>query len=193
MQETVSTLQKALNWDDATLVRRTRASDPFAENAIFRRHAPYLLNLATRLMWRMNDADDVVQETFIIAFRKIESLNDPEALRSWLIRILMSQIRKSFRVRRLKAFFGMDSGKDDATLLKLAIHDARPELRAELSEIDAVLQKTPANWRNAWMLHRIEGMSISETSQAVSRSKATVKRYVAAVDTVVRSKRRGIP
>ena len=187
----VSTLAKTTQWDDAMLVSRALASDPFAENVIFRQHAPYLLNLAARLTRRMSDSDDVVQETFLIAFRKMENLDNPEALRPWLIRILISQIKKSFRIRRLKAFFGMDYGRDDATLSLLAVHDVRPDLRVELREIDAVLKRTPSEWRITWMLHRIEGMSIHETARAVRRSVATVKRYVTAVDVTIQSNRRG--
>ena len=192
-QESVSTLARAAQWDDAMLVSRALEGDPFAENAIFRQHAPYLLNLATRLTRRTSDGDDILQETFLVAFRKLEKLEDPEALRPWLIRILISQVKRSFRIRRLRAFFGMDNGREDATLNMLAVHDARPDLRAELKEIDAVLQRTPAKWRTTWILHRVEGMSIHETARAVERSVSTVKRYVTAVDVAIQSKRRVAP
>ena len=72
-----------------------------------------LIGLATRLIARTGGADDVVQETFFTAFRKLDKLNDPEALQAWLIRILMSQVKRSLRLRRLRSFFGLDMGKDD--------------------------------------------------------------------------------
>ena len=189
----VSPLAKASPWDDAMLVSRTLAGDPFAENAIFRQHAPYLLNLATRLTRRICDGDDIVQETFLIAFRKLETLDNPEALRPWLIRIMISQVKKSFRTRRLRAFFGMDRGRTDAGLHMLAGNDATPDVRTELKEIDLVLHRTPSEWRTAWMLHRVEGMSIYETARAVSRSVATIKRYVNAVDVAIQAKQGGAP
>ncbi len=192
-KESISPFPKAARWDETMLVSRALEGDSFAENAIYRQYAPYLLNLAARLTQRMTDADDVVQETFVIAFRKLQDLNDPKALKPWLIRILISQIKKSFRVRRLRAFFGMDHGKEDAVLSVLARDDADPNARTELKEIDAALQRTPPKWRTVWMLHRIEGMSIRETAQATACSIATVKRYVAAVDTAVQSKTRGLP
>jgi RNA polymerase sigma-70 factor (ECF subfamily) len=192
-QEPVSTLAKAAQWDDTMLVSRALAGDPFAENAVFRKHAPYLHNLAARLTRRMSDADDVVQETFLIAFRKLETLENPEALRPWLIRILVSKVRRSFRKRRLLSFLGMDDGREDATLLLLAVRDARPDVMAELKEIDTVLHRTPSEWRTAWVLHRVEGMSIHETGRAIKRSVATVKRYVTAVDLAIQSKQGGAP
>ena len=188
--ESVSPLIQANQWDDSRLVGRALMGDAFAENAIYRRYAPFLLNLAARLLKRMNDADDVLQETFVIAFRKLSSLHDPNALKSWLTKILVSQVQKALRVRRFKSIFRIDSGMDDATLASLGLYEASAHVRAELREIDEALAKVPSDWRMTWMLHRIEGMSISETAFAVRRSTATVKRYVTAVDTVIRPERR---
>ncbi|MBN2526001.1 MAG: RNA polymerase sigma factor [Deltaproteobacteria bacterium] len=180
-------------WDNEQLINRAIDGDPVAENAIYRQHARYLLNLATRLTRSTSEGDDVVQETFIVAFRKLDRLENPEALRSWLTRILISKVRKSLRVRRMRAFFGFKSIEDDATLQMCATHDARPDLRTELRELDKVLDRTPIEWRTVWMLHRIEGMSIRETALASGRSVATTKRYVAAVDNAVETNRRLAP
>jgi RNA polymerase sigma-70 factor (ECF subfamily) len=181
----ISTIQRDAPLTDAVLVRRARENDRFAQNAIYRRYAGYLLGLATRLTGRTNDADDLVQETFFTAFRKLGQLNDPDALYSWLIRILMSQVKRSFRLRKLKSFFGLDTGRDDASLHSLAAHNAHPDVRAELRLIDNVLNTMAPHLRAAWMLRRVEGMTISETALAVNRSMATVKRYVAEVDEAV--------
>ncbi len=186
--DSISAISSNNIWNDSVLIERALAGDTFAENAIFRRHAPYLLNLAARLTRRISESDDIVQETFLTAFAKLGKLEKPEAFKLWLVRILVSKVRKTFRVRRLKAFFGMDSGREDATLLMLAVHDANPDLRSELKEIDTVLQKMPIDWRTTWMFHRIEGMSIKETAETVNRSVATVKRYVTAVDVAVKSR-----
>lgn len=189
----VSTIATTAQWDDELLVNRALAGDSFAENAIYRRYAPYLLNLATRLTRRVCDGDDVLQETFMVAFQKLNKLENPNALRAWLVRILLSQVRKSLRIRRFRAFFGMNELEMDASLQLLAVHDVRPDLRAELQDIDDVLQQSPEKWRTAWMLRRIEGMSIYETAQATNVSVATIKRYIAAVDVAIQTHRRLAP
>ena len=176
--------------DDAKLVQRVLMGDALAENTIYRRYAPLLLNMAARLLRRLSDTDDVVQETFVVAFRKLTTLKEPAALKPWLVRILISQVHRALRVRRCKAFFGLDSSDDDdASLERLAVHNARPDLRAELHELDIVLHNFSPERRTAWLLHRVEGMSISETSKAMGRSLASIKRYISAVDTAVHMKR----
>ena len=180
-------------WDNEQLVNRALGGDPVAENAIYRQHVRYLLNLATRLTRSVNDGDEVVQDTFVMAFRRLDKLDNPDALRPWLTQILISRVRKRLRGKKLRAFLGLRQVEEDVSLQLCAFHDARPDLRVELRELDSVLQQTPTEWRTAWMLHRIEEMTIHETAQAMSRSVATVKRYIAAVDTAVQSKRRLTP
>ncbi len=181
----ISTIQRDTELTDGILVRRARENDRFAQNAIYRRYAEFLLGLATRLTGRTNDADDIVQETFFTAFRKLDKLNDPDALQAWLIRILVSHVNRSFRLRRLKSFFGLHTGKDDAMLHTLAARSVHPDVRAELRLLDDILKTRPPHLRTAWMLHRVEGMTIRETSRAINRSMATVKRYVAEIDVIV--------
>jgi RNA polymerase sigma-70 factor (ECF subfamily) len=180
-------------WDNEQLVDRALAGDPVAENALYRQHVWYLLNLAIRLTRSVADANDVVQDTFVVAFYKLDKLDSPDALRSWLTRILISQIRRSFRKRRLRSFFGLKQAREDAMLQMCAVHDVRLDLRVELRELDIILKRTPEKKRITWMLHRIEGMTLRETAQAMNRSVTTVKRYISTVDIAVQSNRRLTP
>jgi RNA polymerase sigma-70 factor (ECF subfamily) len=123
------------------------------------------------------------------AFQKLGKLKNPSALRPWLIQILVSQAKKSLNKKRIQDYFGLAYDDDNATLEQLAVHDAHPDLREELRDIDAKLSRVPRDWRTAWLLHRIEDMSMPETAQAINRSLSTVKRYVAAVDSVIGPKR----
>jgi DNA-directed RNA polymerase specialized sigma24 family protein len=101
---------------DAELVERARRGQRSAEEAIYRAHAPAVLTLTTRLLGRRSDAEDATQDTFVIAFEKMEQLRDGGALRSWLMCIAVSQARRRFRKRRLLSALGLHVGADDATL-----------------------------------------------------------------------------
>ncbi len=180
-------------WDSEDLVNRALAGDEVAESTIYRQHVRYLLNLATRLTQSVSDGDDLVQDTFVIAFRRLHTLDNPDAIRRWLTRILISQNRRRSRLKWLRAFILYKPEKPDLTLQACAVYDARPDLRAELQQLDDTLQRVPDNWRTVWMLHRIEGMSIYETAQATSYSLATVKRYISKVDKAVQTNRRPAP
>src|SRR4051812_11878488 len=86
---------------DAQLVARIREGDRAAEEALYRRHAQAVAVTATRLLRSHHDAQDVLQDTFIIALGEIEGLRDPAAVRAWLLQIAVRQVHRRFRRRRL--------------------------------------------------------------------------------------------
>ncbi len=77
---------------------------------------------------------------------------------------------------------GLDRGNDDATMDALASQGSRPDLSAELREIERTLQTLPLASRSAWILHRVEGWTLHETANALDISLATAKRRLAEAD-----------
>lgn len=149
---------------------------------LYRRHVRYLLAIATRLLASRGEGEEVVQDTFVVAFEKLETLRDPAALRPWLARITVTLVQRRMRKDRLLRFLGLDRGLDDATLDSLAASTLRPDDRAELALADRVLRRLPTKKRIAWMLRRVEGLPLGEVASACDCSLATVKRQIADAD-----------
>lgn len=170
---------------DSELVLRARAGESWAQAAIFRRHAEDVTNVVTRLLGRLGDADDIVQDTFVDAFSSLSSLREPAALRSWLLGIAVRRVRRRIRRTQLLRRLGLDRGADDATLAASVDPNASPEVQAELALVDRVLGTVSADARVAWMLRRVEGEELTTVASAIGVSLATVKRRIAEVDTVL--------
>jgi RNA polymerase sigma-70 factor (ECF subfamily) len=168
--------------DDAALVQRACAGERWAEDAIYRRHAAYVTRLCSRLLGNRSDADDVVQDTFLVAFEKLASLRDGNALRAWLTQIAVHRARRKLRLRKLFAMCGLAHQDEQTGLLAQAHDDVRPDLRLELAALDRALARESSELRMVWLLHRVQGLSLQETADASAHSLATVKRYIAAVD-----------
>lgn len=171
--------------DDAELVRRARAGDKWAEEALYRRHVRAVTNAVTRLLGRTSDADDVIQDTFLRALERLADVRDGVAFRAWIQRIAVTLCHRRFRKQRLLRALGMDRGDDDASLAASAIAGARPDLIAELRAIDRALERASVASRTAWMLHRVEGWTLEETAGALDVSLATCKRRLAEADDLV--------
>jgi RNA polymerase sigma-70 factor (ECF subfamily) len=167
---------------DADLVRRAQAGDRWAEEALYRRHVRPVTTAVTRLLGRVGEADDVIQETFARAFERIGSLRDGAAFRMWVIRVAVSLCRRRFRRRRLLALLGLDRGEDDGTLASCVAPDAPPDVVLELRDIDRALASLSEAARAAWILHRVEGLTLPETAVALEVSLATAKRRLAEAD-----------
>jgi RNA polymerase sigma-70 factor (ECF subfamily) len=165
--------------DDAELVRRAQGGDRWAFEAIFRRYVDGVLGLATRMLGRTGEADDVAQDTFATALTKLDRLSEPERLRSWLFGIAVHRIQRRLRQRRWLSFFG---AHEEGGLHELASQSASPEVLAELALVDAILARLPVAERIAWTLRYVEGESLADIVIITGASLATVKRRISAVE-----------
>ena len=167
---------------DAELVARALGGDHWSRDVLYRRHAHYLLAISIRLLANRSEGEEVVQDTFVVAFSQLHSLRDPAALRAWLGRIAVSLVRRRLRRERLLRYLGLDRGFEDASLEALAAPTLRPDDRAELALADRVLRRLPTGPRIAWMLRRVEGLPLAAVASACNCSLATAKRRIAAAD-----------
>ncbi len=180
-------LQSADAASDAQLVARAIEGDRWGREMLYRRHAAYLLAIASRLIGNRGDGEEVVQDTFVTAFEQLRTLREPAALRGWLAQIAVSLVRRRLRRGRLMRVLGLDRGADDATLCALAAPGTNPDQRAELALVDRALSNVAANVRIAWMLRQVEGLELAEVASACGCSLATAKRRIAAADSAVRA------
>ena len=93
--------------EDAALVEAVCAGDRSAEAVLYRRHAGPILNLATRLLRSHEEALDVLQDAFVIAFESLADLREPAAFRPWLQRVVVHLVHRRFRRRKLLGMLGL--------------------------------------------------------------------------------------
>jgi RNA polymerase sigma-70 factor (ECF subfamily) len=169
---------------DGDLVRRAKGGEDWAHEMIYRRYVRLVATTAQRLLRDSSDVDDVVHETFLIAFEKIDRLLDADALRGWLVRIAVSRVHRRFRWRRFVAFLG---GADPTAVLEdQASHEAGPDQRAELALIDRALKRLSPKLATPWVLRNVAGCQLEDVAAACECSLATVKRRIAEADAKVR-------
>lgn len=176
----VRALPAADERDDASLVARALDGDRWAFEALYRRHVRRVTNAVTRMVGRTAEADDIVQQTFLLAMERLGALRDPAAFAGWLSRIAVNEVRGRLRKRRWLRRLALDREEDDASLEALAASDASPEVRAELAKLDAVLAAMDPELRIAWMLRFVEGWELTEVAAALDVSLATAKRRIKA-------------
>lgn len=171
---------------DEELVDRAQHGDSWAEEALFRRHIGRASQIATRLVGRSAEAEDVIQDSFVIALEQLPKLRDGAAFRAWLLRIVVHQAHRRYRKRRMLTRLGFVSHDDLDALASQGRPDLSPELRTELAKLDLVLQKIATRERFAWILRYVEGCRLEEVAQACDCSLATIKRRIASADQEIR-------
>ncbi len=177
---TASSLPIAEGIGDAALVERAVDGDRWAMEALYRRHVKRVTNAVTRMIGRTADADDAIQEAFLIAFSRLPSLREPAAFNGWLCQIAVNEVRGRLRKRKWFQRFALDREEDDVSLESLAFEGASPEVRAELAKLDEVLSRMEPELRMAFVLRFVEGWELTEVATALDCSLATAKRRIRA-------------
>src|SRR5262249_52780711 len=149
-----------------------------------RRHVEMVAAVGRRLLRNAADAEDVAQETFLVAFERLHQLVEPAALRGWLARIAVSRAHRRFRRRKFMAFLGRR--EPDEALVEQADPGATPEQIAELRLLDEALERLPLKLRVPWVLRHVVGHTVEDTATACGCSLATAKRRIAAADERIR-------
>ncbi len=170
---------------DAELVARAKEGDRFGRDVLYRRHARYLFAVSARLLGNRGEAEEIVQDTFVVGFAQLGSLREPAAVRAWLAQIAVSLVKRRLRRGRLMRFLGLDRSPEDATLAALAAPDLHLDQRAELALLDRLLGRVRVPLRIAWILRRVDGLSLAEVAAACACSLATAKRRIGDVDAIV--------
>jgi RNA polymerase sigma-70 factor, ECF subfamily len=143
----------------------------------FRTHSPQVATIALRILGRREEADDLVQDVFMKAGKWLSKLNDPSAVRAWLMKVTVRLAWRRLRMRHWRVALGFEGSYDYAEVA----HKGRlsPEDSAFLAEVYRILDRMPARERLAWSLHHVDGEKLEDVAERCACSLATVKRWIA--------------
>lgn len=163
------------------LVRRLRAGDKSACAECIELHAPEVYRLALRLTGDEADAEDVTQETFLNAFRAIDSFEWRAGLKTWLHRIAYNAAMQRLRRRPPPSVPMEAADEEEEAPLPHELFDwcCLPEADFESAEARAELERAvrelPDNLRPVFVLREIEELSTEETAAALGLTPQNVK------------------
>lgn len=167
---------------DAELVSRAAAGDGAAFASIMRRHNRMLFRTARSIVKDDAEAEDVVQEAYLSAWRALGRYRAESTLSTWLVRIAANEAlarrrRKSAQIIPLEAVM---AHADPDTLSFLADEPGRePEqltMRMQMRKLmEERIDLLPDAFRTVFMLRAVEEMSVEEVAQALQIPEATVR------------------
>ncbi len=130
----------------------------------------YGTDLYRYAMWICgNDAlaKDLVQETYLRAWKAMDKLKDPKAVKSWLITILRREYARTFE-RKVPKFTDVD------TVVVAEDSELEPEDRTEIKLLRQSIQELAPKYREPLLLQVVLGYSCQEISEALDISKSAV-------------------
>lgn len=178
----MSTSSVSPTFDEAELVSRAKAGDTSAFSDLVSHYDRRVFRMAKQITQNDEDAEDVLQETFLKAYSHLDNFQGNSKFYTWLVRIAVNEALMKLRRRRSDRTVPLDDPIDtgeDVVAREVATWDEDPEQKYSREELGALLDDAieglkPA-YRTVFLLRDIEELSIEETAEALNLSISAVK------------------
>jgi RNA polymerase sigma-70 factor (ECF subfamily) len=151
------------DFDEETLVRKCQENDMGAFKMIFQHHSPVMFRTAVRILRNEQDAEDVVQITFLNVFRNINRFQFRSKFSTYLYRILINNCYDSLKKKRVP----VDSLEHDAPGMN--------PLPGQAAELESAIQKLPRRMKTCFVLFAVEEFKQEEIARILDLKLGTVK------------------
>lgn len=170
--------------EDATLVAHAQAGDRAAFDALVVRHARSVGRLARRVVGNVEDAEDVVQETFVRVYQHLAGFRGQSSFRTWMLRIALNLAHDRLRARsRAPSPHDLAAG--------VAPHDVRPPDHAathrdDRAALDRAVAELPPRQRLALLMKVVDGLTHVDIAKVLGTTESAARVYLAMARSTLR-------
>jgi len=169
---------------DFSLMQAIQKGDMVAFNAMVNRYKDRLMNVIGRMLSSHEEAEDIVQETFVRVYQHRQSFNFQHCFSTWIYTIGLNLARNELRKRRRFKFFEISElqGSEKEFAVDPKLPSRVPELLSE------AVEQLPGKYREAFLLRDIEEMPYEEVAKVLDVPLGTVKSRVNRARLMLREK-----
>lgn len=166
--------------NESILVAEAKGGSPAAFEQLVERYGARVFRLAQRIASSREDAEEIVQDAFVKAFKNISQFRGDSRFYTWLVRITVNEGLMKVRGRRQRVVSIDDPGTEERTLPR-EIEDwgPTPEQRYSQQELRNILSTTigqlAPRYRMVFHLRDVQGYSTKQTARALDVSQGVVK------------------
>jgi RNA polymerase sigma-70 factor, ECF subfamily len=159
---------------DAALVAKVQAGDVEAFETLYTQHAARIYGLASRMAGSPDEGEDLLQEIFLQAYRKLGSFKGDASVGTWLYRLAVNHCLDFVRSRRAKMGRVTDTLDEDGAFQPVSPRET-PLARIDL---ERAIARLPEGCREAFVLHDVEGFDHKEVARLLGIAEGTSKSQV---------------
>ena len=155
------------------LVLRSVSGDQFAQGELYRHYAKAMFNVCMRMMHNREDAEDVLQESFVTAFLRLHTFRFESTFGSWLKRIVINNCINALKKVKLALTF-----LDDMTYFDVHEEDdalSEADVNFSVSLVRQASNELPEGSKMVFNLFLFEGLDHKEIGEVLGISEATSK------------------
>lgn len=167
------------------LLRQAKAGDYAAFQTLALRLEPRIYGLALRILGRVQDAEDVTQQTFLSLIEHLDSFREESSVATWVLKIASNHALKILRKKRGLNVVSMSTPTSEDSYANMphpqfiAPWSRPPDEIAEQAEVQAEIHRALAElddkYRLVFVLRDIEGLSVRDTAESLGLTESTVK------------------
>ncbi|HTL81127.1 MAG TPA: sigma-70 family RNA polymerase sigma factor [Bacteroidia bacterium] len=164
-------------YSDSEIIRKILEGELALFEILIRRNNPYLYKAGRSYNFNHEDAQDLMQDTFIDAYTNLSKFESRSSFRTWIVKIMLNNCYR----KQQKASFKNESQKEINEKSIPMFSDKRNEtghtvMNRELNAvIENALQKVPFDYRMVFSLREMSGLNVQETAEALNISESNVK------------------
>lgn len=156
---------------NAHIVARCKEGDRKAQYELYKLYSKAMFNVSMRITNDYTEAEDVLQESFLSAFRELHTFKGDSTFGSWLKRIVINKAISKVRGRRLQVVH-MEDHQD---FVEEAPEVDEEDMAYKVESIRRSIQKLPDGYRVVLTLYLLEGYDHGEIAEILGISEATSK------------------
>jgi RNA polymerase sigma-70 factor (ECF subfamily) len=175
-------LRATLAKDESALVTEAKAGSYAAFEELVNRYEKKIYRLGMNITGSPEDAEDVLQETFLKAFEHLPEFRADARFYTWIVRIAVNEALMKLRKRRASKEVPVEDSEDDegaVTVREFADWKPNPEQQLARAELENILQNAiralPPSFRTVFYLRDVEDLSTEETAELLNLSVGAVK------------------
>ena len=162
---------------DLELARRCQTGDAGAFEELYRQHAGRLYSLVLRMAGSAHEAEDLLQEVFLQAHRKLASFRGESSLGTWLYRLGMNYCLDYLRGKQARMGRATESLEEEGIVEPAVPAPVVPTAISRM-DLERAIARLPQGCRAAFLLHDVEGFEHHEVAAMLGVSEGTSKSQV---------------
>lgn len=159
------------------IIRRINSGEKSLYEMIVRKYNPYLYKMGRSFNYNHEDTQDLMQDTFIDAYKALSQFEGRSSFKTWIIRIMMNNCYRKSRKSSYKNEMIQNVNEQSKPVFSGNSNETEKTIETrELSKIlETSLSQIPLDYRMVFSLREVSGLNVAETAELMNISEANVK------------------
>lgn len=170
-------VKKFEKYNELEIIERVLKGEKALYEIIVRRFNPYLYKVGRSYNYSHEDTQDLMQDTFVDAFKALSQFNEKSSFKTWIVRIMLNNCYRKNKKSSFTNEIMQEINDNDRPMFNNSENDVNKTiLNRELGHIiEATLATIPESYRLVFSLREINGMNVAETADLLNISESNVK------------------